>query len=85
LRQGASGVVVTGCREGDCAWRLGQRFTEERLRGQREPHLRADLPRERLRVAWPSAREPHAAQDALAALRASHAAARLAQEMRPHD
>ena len=46
LRAGAAGVVVSGCREGDCAFRLGQRWTEERLLGIREPRLRAGVPRE---------------------------------------
>src|SRR5690606_30394218 len=29
LRSGADGVLVTGCREGSCAYRLGTRWTEE--------------------------------------------------------
>jgi len=40
LRQGASAVLVTGCRDGGCDYRLGVRWTEERLYGDREPHLR---------------------------------------------
>ena len=52
LRNGADGVLVTGCRDGDCAFRLGNRWTEERLDAQREPHLRQSVPRERVRVAW---------------------------------
>ncbi len=69
LRAGASGVVVTGCREGDCAFRLGQRWTEERLLGVREPRLRADAPREALRVVWPSPGAPTAVAQALDELR----------------
>jgi len=52
VRNGAAGVLVTGCREGACEYRLGQRWLEARLAGTREPHLRANVPRERLRVAW---------------------------------
>jgi coenzyme F420-reducing hydrogenase delta subunit/ferredoxin len=52
LREGAAGVLVTGCRENGCAFRLGSRWTEERLLGLREPHLRAGVPRERLCIAW---------------------------------
>lgn len=52
LRGGADGVLVTGCRDGDCSYRLGNRWLEERLAALREPHLRAVVPRERLRVAW---------------------------------
>jgi ferredoxin len=40
LRQGASSVLVAGCREGGCDYRLGPRWTVERLDGAREPHLR---------------------------------------------
>ena len=52
LRGGAAGVLVTGCREGGCAFRLGNRWTEERLAGMREPHLRAIVQGKVLRIAW---------------------------------
>jgi coenzyme F420-reducing hydrogenase delta subunit/quinol-cytochrome oxidoreductase complex cytochrome b subunit len=52
LRNGADGVLVTGCRDGDCAYRLGNRWAEERLAAQREPHLRPSVPRLRVRLAW---------------------------------
>jgi len=52
LRGGADGVLVTGCREDDCAYRLGNRWTEERLAAEREPHLRATVNAERVRIAW---------------------------------
>src|SRR4029079_13811610 len=51
LRNEADGVLLTGCRDGDCAYRLGNRWTEERLDARREPHLRKSVPRERIRVA----------------------------------
>jgi ferredoxin/coenzyme F420-reducing hydrogenase delta subunit len=57
LRHGASEVVVTGCREGDCEYRLGQRWTDERLRGAREPHLRRDVPATRWSTVWADAGE----------------------------
>ena len=52
LRRGAAGVLVTGCRAGGCAFRLGNRWTGERFAGMREPHLRAASPGKALRVAW---------------------------------
>ena len=52
LRQGADGVLVTGCPPADCAYRLGARWTERRLAGERRPHLRAQVPRERVRLHW---------------------------------
>ena len=50
LRDGAAGVVVATCREGGCEFRLGQRWTAERLAGQREPHLRQHVPAERVEL-----------------------------------
>ncbi len=76
LRGGADGVLVTGCREGDCAFRLGNRWTEERLRGQREPHLRRNVPAERLRVFWAGPRDFHRLADELERFRAHVAALR---------
>lgn len=52
LRLGAQGVVVTGCRESDCEFRLGDRWVQARMRGAREPRLRAAAPRERIAVVW---------------------------------
>ncbi len=52
LRSGADGVYVTGCAGGACDYRFGQRWLEQRFAGTREPHLRANVPHERLRVEW---------------------------------
>jgi coenzyme F420-reducing hydrogenase delta subunit/ferredoxin len=57
LREGATGVLVTGCRENGCVFRLGSRWTEQRLLGLREPYLRATVAREKLRIAWADAGE----------------------------
>ena len=64
LREGASEVVVAGCREGGCAFRLGQRWIDERLRGLREPHLRAGVPA-RWRTVWADAGEEPRVREAL--------------------
>jgi coenzyme F420-reducing hydrogenase delta subunit/ferredoxin len=69
LRAGADGVLITGCREADCAYRLGNVLTGERLRGEREPHLRANVPRERLHVAWAGRGEEPGLAQALEAFR----------------
>lgn len=50
LRQGAAGVLVASCRESGCEFRLGQRWTVERLTRQREPHVRAQVPPERVEL-----------------------------------
>jgi hypothetical protein len=58
LRSGADGVVVTGCRDGGCEFRLGMEWTRERLTRNREPELRALVPLERIegRRRWHAAR-----------------------------
>jgi ferredoxin/coenzyme F420-reducing hydrogenase delta subunit len=43
LRDGAAGVLVAACRQGGCEFRLGERWTAERLAGTREPHLRGSV------------------------------------------
>jgi coenzyme F420-reducing hydrogenase delta subunit/ferredoxin len=52
LRAGADGVLVTGCREGDCDFRLGNRWTDARVAGVREPRLRVTVSPRRVRLAW---------------------------------
>jgi coenzyme F420-reducing hydrogenase delta subunit/ferredoxin len=77
LRGGAAGVLVTGCRAGGCAFRLGNRWTEERLAGVREPHLRASPPGKALRIAWADRGEEAALGVVLDDLRQALAAERL--------
>jgi quinol-cytochrome oxidoreductase complex cytochrome b subunit/coenzyme F420-reducing hydrogenase delta subunit/Pyruvate/2-oxoacid:ferredoxin oxidoreductase delta subunit len=48
----AEGVVVTGCPPGNCHYRLGNHWTEQRLGRERDPRLRARVPPERLSVIW---------------------------------
>ncbi len=55
LRHGADGVVISGCRDGACAYRLGNRWTIERIEGTREPHLRRSVARRRVSIAWAGA------------------------------
>jgi coenzyme F420-reducing hydrogenase delta subunit/ferredoxin len=52
LRGGADGVLITGCSPGGCPWRLGNRWTSERLAHRREPHLRDSVPRDVVREIW---------------------------------
>lgn len=48
----ADGVLLTGCRENSCDARFGIDWTMARLEGSRDPHLRARVPRDRLKTAW---------------------------------
>lgn len=69
LRDGAAGVLVASCRETGCAYRLGARWTLDRLQGTREPHLRAQVPSARVMTVQADAGETPMLHDALAALR----------------
>ncbi len=75
LRFGAAGVLVTGCREGACDFRIGPQLVQQRLSGQREPHLRASVPRERVHMVWADAGDEGTLARALQALRTSVAPA----------
>ncbi len=79
LRAGADGVLVTGCRDGDCTYRLGNRWTEERLAALREPHLRPAVPRDRVRIAWTGCDDINPLRDALASFRTDLATGALAR------
>jgi len=48
----ADGVAVAGCRPGECHFRLGVEWTEARIAGERDPHLRRRVPRDRLTTIW---------------------------------
>ncbi len=48
----AEGVMVTGCCEGDCHYRLGNTWMDQRFSAARMPILRTRVPRERVRVRW---------------------------------
>lgn len=71
LRHGAHGVLVAACAEDGCQFRLGARWSAERLQGRRAPHLRPHVPAH----AW---RLVHAARHDLRALRAGLSALRNA-------
>jgi len=50
LKQGADGVMVTGCRQNDCYFRFGNRWTRLRFSGERKPSLRARAERDRILI-----------------------------------
>jgi quinol-cytochrome oxidoreductase complex cytochrome b subunit/ferredoxin len=69
LRGGADAVLVTGCRECGCEFRLGQRWTAQRLLGEREPHLRNTVAPDRWTTVWADAGDELAVRSALEGLR----------------
>ncbi|HEY6545435.1 MAG TPA: cytochrome b N-terminal domain-containing protein [Dokdonella sp.] len=71
LRAGAAGVVVSGCAAGACAFRLGNRWTAQRLLGEREPHLRASVPAHRYRFIMAGSRDRAMLVEAIGELRHS--------------
>ena len=46
------GVMLAGCAEGDCFYRLGDDWTRQRVAGERDPYLRKRVDRERLHLSW---------------------------------
>ena len=54
-RHHADGVLLSGCAAHDCYERLGDQWVEQRIAGERDPNLRARVPRERVAVAWNNA------------------------------
>jgi len=69
LRDGAAGVLVSGCPQAGCEFRLGQRWAEQRLQRRREPRLRRLDEPERLAVAWTDAADVPTLRAALEQLR----------------
>lgn len=83
LRAGAAGVLVAGCREGGCTYRLGQRWTAQRLAGAREPHLHPRVSGGELALAWTDAADAPALRQAVDDLR--RRCARAPSESLAHD
>ncbi len=50
LKNGADGVVISGCRHGDCYYRFGNHWMDLRVHGKRKPALRAKVDRERIKI-----------------------------------
>lgn len=49
-RRHADGVLLSGCADNDCFHRLGQRWTRMRIEAERDPALRARVPRDRVAI-----------------------------------
>ncbi len=80
LRRGADGVLLNTCRSGGCDFRLGDRWTRERLQGEREPHLRRTVPSARVHVQAAAADDGSTLAQALADFRT-----RLASDVASSD
>ena len=60
----ADGVAISGCADGDCYYRLGSDWMQQRVDGDRDPYLRRRVDRERLRF-WKHRACGSAREDAL--------------------
>lgn len=67
LKHGAHGVFITGCRTGDCYYRFGNLWLDQRFAGSRKPILRARADRTRIRVCRGAETDGAAIRGALAA------------------
>ena len=48
----ADGVLLAGCRSGDCKYRYGMRWAEQRISRQRDPRLRKRVNNQRIACGW---------------------------------
>ncbi len=46
------GVMISGCHASDCFFRKGSEWSEQRLSGERMPHLRTGAGRKKVRISW---------------------------------
>jgi coenzyme F420-reducing hydrogenase delta subunit len=78
----ADGIVITGCREGNCHNRFGITWMGDRLARRRDPYLRARVPAERLLVAWGGTAERRRVASEIAALQMRVSALQPMQQAR---
>jgi coenzyme F420-reducing hydrogenase delta subunit len=48
----ADGVLLLGCQDGNCSYRYGAEWTEQRLARQRDPMIRARVDSSRVAIGW---------------------------------
>jgi coenzyme F420-reducing hydrogenase delta subunit len=51
----ADGILLAGCVDADCRYRFGAAWTEQRIRRERDPHLRKRIDDRRIALAWTDA------------------------------
>ena len=52
FKAGAEGVFVMGCQIGDCHFREGNKWCQERLLGQRPPNIKKTVDKNKVRGYW---------------------------------
>lgn len=63
FKSGADGVMIIGCKMGDCYYREGNVWLEKRLAGEREPSIRKTVDLRRVKTCWLSPVETKAFQE----------------------
>jgi coenzyme F420-reducing hydrogenase delta subunit len=53
-RKHAEGVLLLGCENGDCNYRLGAMWTEQRIGRKRDPQLRRRIDASKIALGWQS-------------------------------
>ena len=48
----ADGILLLGCEDGNCNYRLGAEWTEKRIRRERDPNLRKRTDTTRIAMGW---------------------------------
>jgi ferredoxin/coenzyme F420-reducing hydrogenase delta subunit len=81
----AEGVAVAGCAERDCYNRLGGDWTRARFARERDPNLRARVPRERVLTVWAGPTETRHLDASLAAFADRLASMPVFENLRPLD
>ncbi len=81
----ADGVCVAGCAARDCHNRFGMHWTEMRFARERDPYLRARVPRERVLTVWAGPTETGRLQREIDAFAARLAAMSAYDLLRPLD
>ncbi len=68
-RHHVDGVLLSGCAAHDCYERLGDQWVEQRIANERDPNLRARVPRERIAVSWQNSSQSGRLRESLAQFR----------------
>ncbi|NJD33048.1 MAG: hydrogenase iron-sulfur subunit [Gammaproteobacteria bacterium] len=68
-RHHVDGVMLSGCAAHDCYERLGDQWVEQRIANERDPNLRARVPRERVAVSWQNPAQPGRLRESLVQFR----------------
>ena len=79
----ADGVCIAGCAERDCHNRLGMKWTTQRFARERDPYLRARVPRERVLTVWAGPSEARRLEREKAAFAERLAAIPTYEKIRP--